>query len=153
MKRSKPRTLSIGSYSSGTMRSEDLIPAFISAAEDLRLSRDDRATINKIRKESDAADEDAEYWQEDASEDVNTLFDLLDRYCPEYCSFGAHEGDGADYGCWPSIESAQEDMQTVSDLSEAKKAAAMVLLVNDHGNATLYRRGLGGKWIEVWAIV
>lgn len=44
MKRSKrPHTLSLGSYSSGTMRPEDLIPTFLDAIEGIKLSKADRA--------------------------------------------------------------------------------------------------------------
>ena len=32
---------------------------------------------------------------------VDALIDALDDYAPDGCSFGAHEGDGADFGFWP----------------------------------------------------
>lgn len=42
-----------------------------------------------------------DYWKDQASEDLNTLFDALDSIAPEGCYFGAHEGDGSLYGFWP----------------------------------------------------
>ena len=163
MRRTRPRTLELGSYSSGTMRSGDLIPAFLSAAEGLRLSRADRQTINRIRKASEATDEDSAYWEEDADEDLSELFDLLDRYCPDYCSFGAHPGDGADYGVWVCEEllSATRQGSYDGDVYRVKSGGGLYLIpaeyghalvVSDHGNATLYRRA-GRRWVECWAIV
>ena len=42
-----------------------------------------------------------DYWIEQASEDTDLLFDILDAIAPEGCYFGALEGDGACYGFWP----------------------------------------------------
>lgn len=40
------------------------------------------------------------------------------------------------------------------DLSEVDRSYAYALQVNDHGNATLYRRvGKRNQWREVWAVV
>lgn len=45
--------------------------------------------------------EDAPYWEsEDVSEDLNSLFDVMDELAPEGYYFGAHPGDGSDYGYW-----------------------------------------------------
>jgi len=113
MTRSKPRTLALGSYSSGTRRPEDLIPVFLDVAEGLKLSRQDRQTIRVTRQRFTKACDDGpdaraaigtpaegNYWDIGADEDCSTLFDLLNSYCPDYCYFGALPGDGADYGVW-----------------------------------------------------
>jgi hypothetical protein len=174
MKQQKDRTLAIGSYSSGTLCEEDLIPCFLSVAESLRLSVGDRATVRQIRRAYGAASSEAEYWDETAGEHCSELFDILGRYTPDYCYFGASEGDGADYGCWPSsgVLDGSEDWAIYwsdkfpTELRGSSFHAERVeyrevmgntdlthwLHVNAHGNATLYRRA-GRRWIEVWAVV
>lgn len=42
-----------------------------------------------------------DYWLEQASDDTNELFGVLDAIAPKGCYFGALEGDGACYGFWP----------------------------------------------------
>lgn len=42
-----------------------------------------------------------DYWEDQASDDLHELFDILDAIAPEGCYFGAHEGDGSLYGFWP----------------------------------------------------
>lgn len=42
-----------------------------------------------------------DYWTEQASDDLQDLFDILDSIAPEGCYFGALEGDGSCYGFWP----------------------------------------------------
>lgn len=88
------------------------------------------------------------------------------RYAPEYCYVGSTEGDGACIGCWPILEEVQRAVRDgeilgVSDTSELQGAcrlplstdrAVFALHVNDHGNATLYRRA-GQVWREVWSVV
>lgn len=160
MKRDK--TLDIGSYSSGTMREEDLIPTFLSVADGLRLSRADRKEVNRIARAANAEDY---YESDDASEDCQTLFDVLGNYTPDYCYFGAHPGDGADYGVWVvedlftdtfqgSYDGCVYRLSADEDLSDVDKSYAYALQVNDHGNVTLYRRvGKRNQWREVWTIV
>jgi len=45
---------------------------------------------------------------DDAHYDLEVLFDAMNEYAPEGFYFGAHPGDGADYGFWLS-ESFVED--------------------------------------------
>ena len=90
-----------GSYSSGTMRPEDLIPTFMGALESV-----DKPRAMKLIKEYadvfDYLEEDGEEVQDDMDFLLNEeLFGALNDYCPEGYYFGASEGDGADYGVWP----------------------------------------------------
>lgn len=187
MRRHKARFGSIGTVSHGTMRTEDLIPAFLDVADDLRLNKMDRARVNEIRRRVDQgteADEEdgteGDFFASDgAQEDVNDLFDILGNYAPPYAYFGANEGDGADYGYWPSMEALDEAvrdgevqredhpssgpdrislgehraipmMDYLNVTTKAeRKGWVYRMVVSDHGNVTLYYRN--GR--EVWGIV
>ena len=149
----KKTTLSIGSVSSATLRTEDLIPSFLWECDRLRLTREERKNVNRIKRESQ---KEGYYDTEDASFDLNEdLFDILNNHCPEFCYFGSHPGDGADFGVFP-IEDFEERILEegikVNDLTEIpNKYKGLVLLVSDHGNATLYRKS--NKLKEVWSLV
>lgn len=142
------KTASFGSVSHGTMRTEDLIPEFAYTLRDLRgaLPIDIARAVRKF----DAGTLNQE------SQDflVEALFDGLEEFSPPYGYFGAHAGDGSDYGFWLS-ESALEDFDgiKVDDTSSVPaEYTGEVMHVNDHGNVTLYaaRRG---KLREIWSIV
>lgn len=46
-------------------------------------------------------DKDSDWWNsEDATILLDSLFDTLDLYAPDGYYFGAHPGDGSDYGFW-----------------------------------------------------
>ena len=204
MKRKKPWYGSIGSVSTATMRPEDLIPAFLWECNQLRLTRDERATVRQIERDSTVAicfdiqgnygqgfetvttettKEDArkqlacyrenepqyshrirrtkeditsssEYWQEDAGYYLEDLFNILDAHSLPYFYFGAHPGDGADYGWWLSEDWQDSfDGLTVSDTAEIPKGhTGEVLHISDHGNPTLYSC-VHGRMREVWSLV
>jgi hypothetical protein len=136
----------IGSVSSGTMRAEDLIPEFADTLRYLRgsLPRD--------------LHRDYQAWQAgrldyDECELVDAFFDALNEYALPGFYFGAHPGDGADYGFWLS-ESFFEDFDgpKVSDTSDVPRDyRGEVLHVNDHGSATLYVANRG-RLREIWAV-
>jgi len=167
MRRNRQTTLSIGTISSGTLRLEDLLPALLSELSALRLSRADRATVRTIARRSENIED---YYESDdpdgtsAADDYQDLVILADNYCPDYCYFGSTEGDGAEIGIWPISDLLRDNRQTSYDgevwrgrENETPSAAvprdyAYFLAVNDHGNATLYRRS-GRTWTEVWAVV
>ena len=102
----------LGSVSHGTMRAEDLIPAFMSALDDLREQRsfdaeDCHANAERHGREDDELgaierrmEQEGYYSSEDADFDLERLFDMLNEYAPEGAYFGAHPGDGSDYGFW-----------------------------------------------------
>lgn len=161
-----------GSISSGTLRDEDLIGAFSSELRSLaeragKFYGNVKALVADAGDVLDAlSDEDGEesYWRTirkepmEPSEMVDELTDALQEYAPPFGYFGASEGDGADFGFWPSWDQIREavhskELLQVNDLSEVPKGYnGMVLAVNDHGNTTLYewKRGRG---TEVWGVV
>lgn len=144
------------------MRNEDLVPEFVWQCNHLRLTKDERQFVRQV--EALINDEHAEKyyngeWQdEDVNEDLTKLFDILDAHSPPFTYFGASEGDGSDYGVWVSDEAlrnAQDEGELAKgeELPNAFKAKRpYFLVVNDHGNMTLYRRA-GNRWIEEWSVV
>ena len=95
------------SISTGTMRPADLVPAFLA-----ELTKHDRDTADSYRAEIPPAaleDDRAAFWDtDDAAEILESLFDALDSAAPEGCYFGAHPGNGSDYGFWMTDETAEE---------------------------------------------
>lgn len=160
---------SLGSISSGTLRTEDLLSSFTSELE-WQISRNGkflampenfalRDRLAKLLGEAqDAWQDDGETLQDEetASEIVNDLQDALcENFAAPYCVFGAHEGDGACFGYWPDIESAKEGCEFVSSRFQEFPPEDFVgewLHVNERGNVTLYVRE-SGKNSEVWSCV
>lgn len=153
------KTARFGSISSGTLREEDLIPAFVDALRDLRgaLPRaiaQHYASWHSLVHGSATTRGDA-----DAAALCDELQDALQEYAPDYGYFGAHPGDGADFGFWLSEDWQQQarndGVKFVSDLSEVPDSfRGRVCVVNDHGNATLYATRAGvGTLREVWSVV
>jgi len=111
-----------GTVSHGTMRNEDLIPCFLEVADDLiergwftprpaqaqeleelrsRMEHQQDHDTHPFDPGPPLCDCTEEYWpSEVASEDCHWLFELLDEIAPPKHYFGAHEGDGSDYGFW-----------------------------------------------------
>lgn len=143
----------IGSISSGTMRPEDLIPEYLYTLKQL-----DRKRYVAIADEYRAVIDEGEPDPEQADYCLQALEDALQEFAPPFCYFGAHEGDGADYGFWVSVESVQDG---VADGTILKVEAGdewpdplpagteWVLEVNDHGNMELY----DSKGQSIWGIV
>lgn len=145
----------MGSVYCATMRNEDLIPSFVYELETRIRQRTARKGHSALVREINARMEAGEYLEsEDADEDLQVLFDALDEYSAPYFYFGAHPGDGSDYGYWLS-EGFEDDFDglKVSDTSEIPaKYRGEVLHVNDHGNCTLYVK-TARTLREVWAVV
>ncbi len=162
----------LGSIASGSLRTEDLLPAFLdcldSWKEELSLSLPIGATFEQtesVKREVSRIDDlladiesrqssDDYYESEEAQYDMESLESELQNVAPPYFYFGAHPGDGADFGFWLSEDSlADFDGLRVDDLAEVPDDyCGEVLLVNDHGNTSLYIAN-NGQMSEVWAIV
>ena len=154
----------IGSISSGTMRPEDLIPTFAAELHHVCISRRDipakirskhyilfRVITGRLTNDSE------NYFDTDGSDaeaDLDALFDALQEYAGPYFYFGAHPGNGSDYGYWLGESFADDfDGLKVSDLSEVPSSyRGEVLLVNDHGNISLYVKS-ARKLREIWSVV
>ncbi|HKJ88931.1 MAG TPA: hypothetical protein VKA48_10525 [Gammaproteobacteria bacterium] len=150
-------TENVGSISYGTHRPQDLIPRFLDALNGLDPDRCREIWNPEVRDAEDSGlpPEDDDWWSsQDAADLLSELFGALEDHAPPYCYFGAKEGDGADFGFWPDIASAAEDLNVVPDpafLYELDTQQALV--VNEHGNTTLYERDQAGEWQEIWSVV
>lgn len=156
------RKATIGSISSGTLHDQDLLQAFADELERLELAntglipstdliRQARDLIELLDND-DLIGEPRGEAEMRAGDVIAELVDALDGYAPPYCYFGNVEGDRADYGFWPHIESLEEDAHyqiEVLKVSDTSEVPSYVMHVNDHGNVTLYRVEL----IEEWACV
>lgn len=142
-----------GSIIHGTMRPEDLIPAF-----SWELSKIAPTDYEELIRQAETI---RDYDSEEADHILHELFDALDSCAPPYGYFGAHEGDGSDYGFWlQDPESIPEQVRdsggiVVSDLCEVPQDyTGEVLIVNDHGNMTLgYVTLPAYKFQECWSVV
>lgn len=115
------------------------------------------------------------YQSEDSDSDLEALFDALECYSAPYFYFGAHPGDGADYGWWLS-EGWDDEFETIYaatgptslDISEWRKGTwsikvfdladvpewyrGEIAVVSDHGNVSLYVK-TSRKLTEIWSVV
>jgi len=107
-----------GTVIHATLRPQDLIPAFLELLESLD-SLQYRKTIDHIKELDpnvigtachasgyvpgvDISDDHPWWDSEDSAYFLNeTLFEVLQDYAPEGHYFGAHIGDGSDFGFWP----------------------------------------------------
>jgi hypothetical protein len=132
----------LGSISSGTLRPADLIRAFADALAE--------CIENAEPHDLDLADLAA----------LEALQDDLQEFAPPFCYFGAHAGDGADFGFWLDQNALDEAISSGEVLKipagnswpeDAKtlQYADYILEVNDHGNMTLYDLDHN----EIWSIV
>lgn len=150
----KHPTYPMGSVSTGTMRTYDLIPAFLAELRYQMRSRRIKghaALARDIERDMRADDY---YESEGADWDLEALFDALNEYAGPYFYFGAPPEDGADYGYWVCENlDADFDGLRVQDLADVPKDyRGEVLHVNDHGNMALYVKS-ARTLREVWSIV
>ena len=155
------KTANLGTIIHGTHRMEDLLPVLSDELEyqiqrnadewcsdQGRMHRDRLLRIVAIAREVDPDDDDS------ASSALDDLMWALDEFATPYGYFGAHIGDGSDYGYWIDPDALDEfDGLRVDDPSEVPDDyTGEVLHVNDHGNVTLYA-AQNGQLSEIWAMV
>ena len=147
--------IEFGSVSTGTLRNEDLLPAFADVLADLG---DDSAS--RVLAEIEAI-ETADNWNgETACWLLEEIIEVLQDYAPEFAYFGAIDGDGADFGFWPDfnhmeVAIADGDAIAVNDSAEIPADyAGPVFIQTDHGNVTYgFAPAYGRDFVAVWAIV
>jgi hypothetical protein len=97
----------LGTVIAGTMRIEDLIPAFLDELERIdpfeaaSLAEEFADLLARVADAPDTATRASVFASDDAAALLEALFDALDERAPDGAYFGAHPGDGADFGFWP----------------------------------------------------
>lgn len=108
--------IEVGTVSHGTLRTQDLIPAFLrelrrvnpDAYQQLATPAAGFPIVPAYAEEDDAS----EWWASEAAGYVlDMLTDELAMCAPRGLYFGAHWGDGSDFGWWPE-ENADEEPPT-----------------------------------------
>jgi len=124
--------IELGSLIHATLKSEDLLPAFMHALEDYKHPKAGAFNSELIelgfgysmcgvcglgnREEwPEAFDDDM------AGEIIDDMMDALNELAPNGYYFGAHEGDGSDFGFWPLSE------WSVSNIKGAKHLGTLEL--------------------------
>ena len=137
-----------GTVIHATLRTEDLLEAFADELE-YQCNRNKGINGNVARRKLVAEARRVDPESETADSLVNEeLIDALEEFAPPYSYFGATEGDGSDFGYWPSMVSIEE-LPRVECGDDAKELGEDAVFVNDHGNVTVY----GGDGKEIWSIV
>lgn len=145
------KQVQLGSVSTATLRPQDLIEAFADTLRALRgaLPREVSSLLRAYR-----AGKCDEVGEATLLEDLTLA---LEAYAPDYCYFGAHPDDGADFGFWLSDDWQQmardDGVPFVADTGDAPADAPVVAQVSDHGNVTLYARTRAGTLREIWSVV
>ena len=136
---------SIGSISTGTLRPEDLLPTF---ARELERHAPDHAFVHE-------ANATLVYDDGDASELINEIQDALQEHCPPFVTFGAHPGDGADFGFWPDMDTLNEALVDPyfalieGEIYQIPRDEEVLIKRNDHGNVTV----MDMERNVLWAVV
>lgn len=93
--------------SEGTLRPQDLIPAFLSILKSL--NEEEHYRFLRTYPEASDIQEELTPMQEELSEEMlQELFCFLDENAPKGMHFGAHEGDGALFGFWELPKEEEE---------------------------------------------
>lgn len=101
--------IGLGTISHGTMREEDLIPCFADVLRKLAAKANRPEDFAALLQEAGAYAEGVKDETIDPLDILVDLFDALNEFAPEGCYFGAHEGDGSDYGFW-AIDGEEESV-------------------------------------------
>ena len=156
----------IGPISEGTTRTADLLTTFANYLEAHipahTLEQNKSHNVISITSQTaqlinDARNIDPESRPEAADDIVIELICTLDSLAAPYTFFGAHSGDGACFGFWPNLFEVNAqihdgEMLKVNDLADVPNDwCGPVLVVNDHGNQTLY--GVKKRLVEIWRTI
>jgi hypothetical protein len=161
----------LGSISTGTLRTEDLLPYFLETLtamggkipSDLECGKYIEY-INWPAPGTKACDYDDKFWDSDEAHwDMEALIDALNELCPPFVYFGTLEGDGADFGFWVDWDRLEEARQYIKIFpneqperpnnlepdDEYLRDYNVIVQVSDHGNVTVMDMERNALWSMV----
>lgn len=115
--------IEIGSYSTGTLRHQDIISDILPLLE-----REDPESAKAIREDNTdyfertekyecledyegVSSEDLLQWDEIGNDLLDTIYELLEEFVPDFCYFGGRSDDPADVGCWVSNDAVDMEVE------------------------------------------
>lgn len=145
------KTFAIGRLSDSEQGDGKLTEDLLEASKNVVMKAHHRNSIYAMRVR----------WNDGEGEDIfEELHDILSNYLPALCYLGRKDGG---YGVWPDDGEvpfhgpATLEVGKGSELPIASRCGNdYFLLVNDHGNCTLYCKVINGRgliWKEEWSIV
>jgi hypothetical protein len=137
------RKIQLGSISTGTLRTEDLLDAVIGEAGLLV------PVSPTLETAYNAAVAITDYDSDDAGYALDELIDALNEYAPPHVNLGMNEGDGADFGWWPvdfdGCDTVPINQGNNGEGTFVDTECKLYVEISDHGNTTV--RQLGGEII------
>ena len=134
---SSPRPAHVGSISTGTLRTSDLLICFANELDWMRGNDDATKQVDNLPTVNEGDETEIDENSDAATELLQAFFEQLDYLAPPYCYFGAIEGDGSDFGFWPSMEAINE-LPRIQNVEGEDLPDEDHCYVNDHGNVTVY---------------
>ena len=127
----------LGSISTGTLRTEDLLEAFASTLQQFN------RTHPLLGEYLDIHANDA--WDSDKAADLlnEGFFNALQEICPPFVYFGTLEGDGSAFGFWPDWDSIQSDVIGNAEIDTdhadymTYSVDSVLVTVYENGNVTV----------------
>lgn len=149
----------LGAISEGTHCPISLIASY--TAELHRLTRHDRpqrlaALLGRAARFLNTEADGSEEEEQEGSDLLDALTETLQDYAPPCCYFGTLDGDGACFGFWPDWHALDDfDGLRCADLADIPEDySGLALVVNDHGNASLYEVDpVAQRERLLWAVV
>ena len=142
----------LGSISTGTLRTEDLLAAFHSTIESLQAQQAKDEGTPIVLADDGYMDSNEPY----SDEELLTIYtEQLESFCPPFVYFGTLEGDGADFGFWVEqnaiddfiSEAIEADLITVTNTGdEYANGTYIVHLAHDTENVTVMDMERNAIW-------
>ena len=115
-----------GTLITGTHRMCDLIPAMLEAIRDTAEYAQLSSRLPSVVTDPSASEWDDRWQDDDVAYLYEELTDILERYAPEGYYFGAHPGDGSDFGYW------RDESYMLGVITESVKEGQPFLLGEDN---------------------